>query len=82
MFKARICQNMSKLGLNLTKITKKSVKISGRKVFFVGHNIGLVRRTGKEKRMDSCNIHLRFKDRQIDRKIDGLIDGEMDGQMK
>ena len=50
--------------------------------FFVGHNIGLVRRTGKEKRMDSCNIHLRLKDRQIDRKIDGLIDGEMDGQMK
>ena len=48
----------------------------------MGHNIGLVRRAGVEKGMDSYNIHLRLKDRQIDQKIDGLIDGEMDGQMK
>ena len=38
----------------------KKAKISYRKVFFGGQNIGLVRSAGEEKRMDSNNIHLWF----------------------
>ena len=35
-----------------------SAKISGRKVFFVRQNIGLVRRAGEEKMMNFDNINL------------------------
>ena len=48
---------MSKLSLNLTKISKCQPKLVVER-FFVGQNIGLVRRVGEEKRMDSDNKHL------------------------
>ena len=49
---------MSKLSLNLTKISKESAKISDIKVFFAGKKNGLVRRAEEEKRMDSNYIYL------------------------
>ena len=49
---------MHKLSQNLGKISKNQPKLEvGR--FFLGQNIGPVRREGEEKRMDSNNINLR-----------------------
>ena len=56
---------MSKLSLNLTKISKNQPKLAIERFFFVGKKNGLVRRAGEEKRMDSNNIHLRTKNNQF-----------------
>ena len=50
---------MSKLSLNLTKISKNQPKLVIERFFFVGKENGLVRRAGEEKRINSNNIHLR-----------------------
>ena len=49
---------MSKLRLNLTKISKNQPKLVIERFFVVKKN-GLVRRAGEEKRINSNNIHLR-----------------------
>ena len=55
---------MHKLSQNLGKISKNQPKlVVGR--FFCGQNIGLVRRVGEEKRVDSNNIHLQGKARTL-----------------
>ena len=51
---------MSQLSLNLTKIIKNLPQLVVERFFFVGRNIGLVRRAGEEKRIDSNNIHLQL----------------------
>ena len=53
--------NKPKSSLNLTKISRNHPKLAVERVSFVGQNIGLVRRAGEEKRMDSNNIHLRLE---------------------
>ena len=51
---------MSKLSLNLTKISENQPKLAVESLFFVRQNIGLVRRAGEEKKMDYNNIHQGF----------------------
>jgi len=41
---------MSKLSLNLTKISKNQPKLAIERFFFVGKKNGLVRRAGEEKK--------------------------------
>ena len=50
---------MSKLSLNLTKISKNQPKLVIESFFVVVKKNGLVRRAWEEKRMDSNNIHMR-----------------------
>ena len=49
---------MPKLSQNLAKISQNQPKLAVGRFFFVGQKIGLVRRAGKEKKMDYNNIHL------------------------
>ena len=54
---------MSKLNLNLTKISENQPKLAVER-FFVGQNIGLVKRAGEEKGwiiiIFTCNIYIQY----------------------